>query len=139
MLELLRFYVVVKEIILSFLVVFGCIKTSRKIYLAFNMLSSISDLEYFCSSNIFFQFFEAFFFYIFIFSDDSPLQRRTVCLLNSDVGSLTYVGDIVLNLLVCCEYPSRFLYQFYLSYLKKVILFGLTFLHNDFNIIIDLI
>ena len=51
----------------SFLAVFGCLKTSRVIFLAFNMLASPSDLRYFCISNVFFfQFFIAFFFDIFI-------------------------------------------------------------------------
>ena len=50
---LLGFYVIVKGIISSLLVVFGCIKTSRGISLALNILASISDLNYFCSSNVF--------------------------------------------------------------------------------------
>ena len=49
---LLGLYVIVKGIISSLLVVFGCIKTSRGISLALNFLASISDLNYFCSSNV---------------------------------------------------------------------------------------
>ena len=54
MLGLLGLYVVVKGIISSFLVVFGCLKTSRGISLAFNILVSVCDLGYFCCSNVFF-------------------------------------------------------------------------------------
>ena len=50
----LGFYVKEKVIIFSFLTGFGCLKISRDISVAFNMLASISDLEYFCSSNVFF-------------------------------------------------------------------------------------
>ena len=53
MFGLLRLYVIVKGIIFSFLVVFGCIKTSRGISLALNILASIRDLNYFCSSIVF--------------------------------------------------------------------------------------
>ena len=35
-------------------VVFGCLKTSRGIYLAFNMLASIGNFRCFCSSYVFF-------------------------------------------------------------------------------------
>ena len=34
--------------------VFGCVKTLRGISLAFNVLASVSDLRYFCSSIAFF-------------------------------------------------------------------------------------
>ena len=43
-----------KGIISSFFAAFGCLKISRGISLALNMLASISDLGYFCSSNVFF-------------------------------------------------------------------------------------
>ena len=48
------FYVKVKGIISSFLAVFGCLKISRGISLALNMPAFISDLGYFCSSNVLF-------------------------------------------------------------------------------------
>ena len=50
----LGFYVKEKIIIFSFLTGFGCLKISRDIFVVFNMLASISDLEYFYSSNVFF-------------------------------------------------------------------------------------
>ena len=43
-----------KGIISSVLAVFGCLESSRGVSLALNMLASISDLGYFCSSNVFF-------------------------------------------------------------------------------------
>ena len=51
---LLGLYVIVKGIISSVLAVFGCLESSRGVSLALNMLASISDLGYFCSSNVFF-------------------------------------------------------------------------------------
>ena len=56
------------------LLIFGscaCFKNSKGISLPPNLLSSFSDLGYFCSSNVFFQLFKAFFFYIFIFNNDT--------------------------------------------------------------------
>ena len=53
MFGLFGLYVVVKGIISSFSVVFGCLKISRGISLAFNMPASINKLGYFCSSNVF--------------------------------------------------------------------------------------
>ena len=50
----LGLYVVAKEIISSFSVVFGCLKISWGISLAFNILASINNLEYLYSSNGFF-------------------------------------------------------------------------------------
>ena len=47
--------------------VFGWLKISRGISLALNMLASISDLGYFCSSNVFFSSLKH--FYIFISSN----------------------------------------------------------------------
>ena len=47
-------YIVVKGTISSFLVVFGCLKTSRSICLAFSMLASISDFGLFVLSILFF-------------------------------------------------------------------------------------
>ena len=46
MFGLLGLYVMVKGIISSFLAVFGCLKISRGISLALNMLASVSDLGY---------------------------------------------------------------------------------------------
>ena len=43
-----------KGIMSSLMAVFGWLKISRGISLALNMLASISDLGYFCSSNVFF-------------------------------------------------------------------------------------
>ena len=88
MFGLLGLYVIVKRIISSLLVVFGCLKTSRGISLALNMPASISDLGYFCSSNVFFSSSKLLNFhfqqwYIFF------LQERTVYLLNNAVGELT--------------------------------------------------
>ena len=84
---LLGLYVKVKGIISSFLAVFGCLKISRGISLALNMLASISDLGYFCSSNVFFSSLKHFFlhfhfqqWYIFF------LQERMLYLLNNAVG-----------------------------------------------------
>ena len=54
MFGLFGLHVVVKGIISPFLVGFGCLKTSRGISWAFNMLASISFSQYFCSSNTFF-------------------------------------------------------------------------------------
>ena len=48
---LLASYVIVKGVILSLLLVFGFLKTSRVISLALNILAFISALGYFCSSN----------------------------------------------------------------------------------------
>ena len=45
-----------KGIISSFFAAFGCLKISRGISLALNMLASISDLGCFCSGNFFFFF-----------------------------------------------------------------------------------
>ena len=59
---LLRLYVKVKRIISSFLAIFGCLKISRGISLALNMVASISDLGYFCSSNVLFSSLECFSF-----------------------------------------------------------------------------
>ena len=53
MFELMGLYVTMKGIISSFLAVFGCLKISRGISLALNMLASISDLGSLCSSNVF--------------------------------------------------------------------------------------
>ena len=47
--------------------VFGWLKISRGISLALNMLASISDLGYFCSSNVFFSYLK-FFSFRFLFS-----------------------------------------------------------------------
>ena len=51
---LLGLYVVMKRIISSFLAVFGCLKILRGISLAHNMLTSVSNFGYFCSSNVLF-------------------------------------------------------------------------------------
>ena len=59
---LLGLYVIVKGIISSFFAVFGYVTISRGISLALNMLASISDLEYFCSINVFFSFLKRFSF-----------------------------------------------------------------------------
>ena len=89
---LLGLYVILKVIISSLLIFFGCLKTSRGIFLALNMLASISDLGYFCSRNVVFfsvlwsVFLSHFHFqkwYIFF------LQERTIYLLNNAVGVLT--------------------------------------------------
>ena len=53
MFELMGLYVTMKGIISSFLAVFGCLKISRGISLALNMLAPISDLASLCSSNVF--------------------------------------------------------------------------------------
>ena len=57
---LLGFYVVAKGVISSFSVVFGCLEISRGISLAFNMLASVNDLGYICSSNVFFSYLKRF-------------------------------------------------------------------------------
>ena len=49
---------------------FGCLKISRGISLALNVLTSISDLGYFCSV-FFFQFIKALLFYILIFDNST--------------------------------------------------------------------
>ena len=54
MFGLLGLYVLIKGIISPCFVVFCCLKTLRGISLGLNILGSISDLEYFCSSNAFF-------------------------------------------------------------------------------------
>ena len=87
MFGLLGLYVVVKGTISSFSVVFGCLKISRGISLAFNKLASVTNLGYFCSSNVFFQFFKEFFFHTDILNIFF-LQERTVYLLNDAVGGL---------------------------------------------------
>ena len=46
---------IMKETTSSFLAVFCRLKITRNIYLPLNMLASISDLGYFCSSNFQFQ------------------------------------------------------------------------------------
>ena len=56
-----------KRMISSFLEVFGFLKISRDTSLALNMLASISDLGYFCSSNVFFSYLK-FFSFRFLFS-----------------------------------------------------------------------
>ena len=78
---------VMKGIISSFLAVFGYLKISRGISLALSMLAFISDLGYFCSSNVFFSSLKHFFlhfhfqqWYIFF------LQERMLYLLNNAVG-----------------------------------------------------
>ena len=88
---LLGLYVVLKGIVSSFLVVFGCLKTSRGIFLAFSVLACMSDLWYFCSSNVFFQLFKAFFFYIFILNNETypSFEREWYILLKNVVGGLT--------------------------------------------------
>ena len=85
MLGLSRSYVAVKGIILSMLVVLGCLKTSRGISLAFNMLASIiSNLGCFCFID-FLQLFGEFFFHIFILSNGTySTCDRMVYLLNSE-------------------------------------------------------
>ena len=50
---------------------FGCLKISRGISLALNVLASISDLGYFCSNVFFFQFIKAVLFYILIFDNST--------------------------------------------------------------------
>ena len=50
---LLGLYVIVKGIISSFFAVFSCLKISGDISLALNMLASLSESGYFCSSNVF--------------------------------------------------------------------------------------
>ena len=45
-------FVVMIEMILSFLVVAGCLETSGTISLAFNLLASITDSKYFCFSYV---------------------------------------------------------------------------------------
>ena len=52
-LGLLGLYVIVKGIISSFFAVFSCLKISGDISLALNMLASLSESGYFCSSNVF--------------------------------------------------------------------------------------
>ena len=75
---LLGLYVVVKEIISSFLVIFCCCKTSRSISLAFNMLASVRDFGYFCYSNDFFFSFLMSFYFTFSFSTIVHERRETV-------------------------------------------------------------
>ena len=60
---LLGLYVIVKGIASSFLAVYGCLKISGDISLALNKLVSVSDLGFFRFSNVFFQFFKAFFIF----------------------------------------------------------------------------
>ena len=48
-----------------------------------------------------------------------PIFLTSCLLFNNAMGGLTLMGHIVLSLLVCCKYPSRFLFHFYLWYLKK--------------------
>ena len=85
------YYIIVKRIISSFLVLFRCLETVEGISLALNILASIRDLEYFCSSNVFFQFFKRFFFLHFNFQQLCRffLQERAVYLLSNAVGGLT--------------------------------------------------
>ena len=64
MFGLLGLYVVVKGIISSFLLAFDCLKIPRGFSLAFNVLASINDLGYFCSSNIFLAFSSVFLLHI---------------------------------------------------------------------------
>ena len=66
--ELLGWYVIVKEIISKFLVVFGFLKTSRGTAVDVNMVASISHLGHFRSANLIFQFFTSLFFFTFWFS-----------------------------------------------------------------------
>ena len=83
---LLGLYVVVKGLISSFLINFGCLEISRGISLATNMLAFISNLEYFYSVNVFPVFhlhFHAQQWYI------SFLQERAVYLLSNAMGDLT--------------------------------------------------
>ena len=68
--RLLGLYEVVKGILLSFLVVFGCLDTSRGVSLVSIMIASVSDIKCFRSSNAFFQFYEDF-FGIFIYNNDT--------------------------------------------------------------------
>ena len=77
--RLLVLYVIVKGIISSFFVAFGCLKISRGIFVAFKMLVSISDLlaGYFVLLQCFFQFFKAFSFYIFIFNNGTYSSCKT--------------------------------------------------------------
>ena len=76
MFGLLGFYVVAEVIISSFLVDFDCLKTSRAISLAFNILPSIGNIQYLCSSNAFFQFFKVFFCYIFTLSNGTYSSHK---------------------------------------------------------------
>ena len=66
---LLGLYVILKVIISSLLVFFGCLKTSRCIFLALNMLAFISDLWYFCSRNVVFFSSLTRFYFTFSFSE----------------------------------------------------------------------
>ena len=68
MFGLLGSYVVMKGIISSFMAVFSSLEISTGICLTFNMLASINDLGYFCSSNVFYQSLKRFFFFTFSFS-----------------------------------------------------------------------
>ena len=79
-------YVIVKGIASSFLAVYDCLKISGDISLALNKLVSVSDLGFFRFSNVFFQFFKAF----FIFNNETIflLQVRMVYLLNNARGGL---------------------------------------------------
>ena len=65
MFGLLGSYVVMKGIISSFMAVFSSLEISTGICLTFNMLASINDLGYFCSSNVFYQSLKRFFFLSF--------------------------------------------------------------------------
>ena len=88
MFGLLGLYVIMKGIISSLLVVFGCLKTSRGIYLALNLLASINNIGYFCSGGAFFCYLKRFFFYISILNNNaySPCKREQ---LNNVIGCLT--------------------------------------------------
>ena len=84
------YYIIVKRIISSFLVLFRCLETVKGISLALNILASIRDLEYFCSSNVFFSFLKGFFLH-FNFQQLCRffVQERAVYLLSNAVGGLT--------------------------------------------------
>ena len=136
---LLELYVIVKIIISSLLVVFGCLRILTGISLALNVLASISNFGYFCSSNFFFSSLKRLSFtfpfsatvHIFLARENGIFVKQ--CREWFDVNG-TYCFESV----GLFKYPSRFLYHFSLSlYLIKVILFG--FFHSELNIIIDLI
>ena len=111
---LLVLYVKVKGIISSFLAVFGCLKISRGISLALNMLASITDLGYFCSSNALLSSLKRFSL-TFSTMVHTLLARENGIFVKQCLGWFDVNGNIVSGLLVCCKYPSRFLYHFCLS------------------------
>ena len=118
-----------KEIISSLLVVFGYLKASKDISLAFNMLASISDLGCFCSGNVFF--FSSLKRFSFTHSTSAivhiRLARENGIFVKQSRGWFDVNETYHFESAGLLQILSRFLYMFCLSlYLKMILLFDFS-------------